>query len=501
MGEPLQSGSFDETESVCSRADVLAALKAILATGEFARSQSISRLLEYVVTNTLNGREESLKEYNLGVDVFERGQDFDPRLDNIVRVQARKLRQRLAAYYAAPRSGVRIELPTGCYVPTFHPIETASKGAVAVESETEPGPRGHRSRTGYWVAIGALAGFLAGFVCANRLSRPLPETGSMPRVPALLVPLVAAGGDAEEARIAASVTQLLRTRLSRMAGLKVVDTQPARGFTLEGSARRTGGRIALTVSLWGDREKRGHGLRCAVTAQDNVPAAELLAGLLVERMMADVRNLLEGNPRSGPGWGAAAEDFDASEDFGIEGKTASNGPWSYGWEQQLSGPLRLYSRPFQVKYWGIDAAGWSQNGEGPENGDHCCPFVAKNTSGREVREQVIEIPANQLWFHPGPKGEFSVVRWQGKAAGRYVVEARFSALTLTSSDVHVAKNGVPLMDGAIDGPGVWQDVLIRNLLCVPDDAIDFVVGFGQNHNYNSDSTGLDARITAMRPGS
>jgi len=52
----------------------------------------------------------------------------------------------------------------------------------------------------------------------------------------------------------------------------------------------------------------------------------------------------------------------------------------------------------------------------------------------------------------------------------------------------------------IDGPGVWHDVLIRNLQCDPRDAIDFAVGFGADRNYNSDITGLDARISAVRQG-
>jgi hypothetical protein len=81
---------------VCPREGVQAALKAILAATEFARSESLSRLLEHLVTNALDGRAEDLKEYNLGSDVFRRGADFDPRVDNIVRVQARNLRQRLA---------------------------------------------------------------------------------------------------------------------------------------------------------------------------------------------------------------------------------------------------------------------------------------------------------------------------------------------------------------------------------------------------------------------
>jgi hypothetical protein len=84
--------------------------------------------------------------------------------------------------------------------------------------------------------------------------------------------------------------------------------------------------------------------------------------------------------------------------------------------------------------------------------------------------------------------------------GRYAIEARFSALDLTSTDVHIAKNGASLVDGVIDGPGVWHDFLIRNLRCDPRDSIDFVVGFGADRNYNSDTTGLDARISSARPG-
>ena len=47
----------------------------------------------------VEGRQESLKEYSIGVDVFERSPDFDPKLDSIVRVQAGRLRLKLTEYY------------------------------------------------------------------------------------------------------------------------------------------------------------------------------------------------------------------------------------------------------------------------------------------------------------------------------------------------------------------------------------------------------------------
>jgi hypothetical protein len=485
---------------VCSREEVRAALDAILETPEFARSESICRLLEHVVANTLEGRAADLKEYNLGVEVFRRGNDFDPRVDNIVRVQARRLRQRLAAYYAAPRTGVRIEMPTGSYVPGFRRIETVANGGSSGADAfhvIEAAPRGLTSHYRYGaIAIGAAACFLAGFVCA----RKLPPAGSTHGTPVMLIPLVTAGGDSEEVRAAALVSQLVRTRFSGMDSLRLVKARPPVGFTIEGSARRMGNRIALTLSLWGDREQRGHGLRCSLIALDDVAAAESLAGMLAERMAGHVRDLLEGNPRRSPAWGRAAADFDAGGEFAAHGPAASYGPWSYGWEKQLSGPFQLYLRAFQVKYWGIGVTGWSDSGEGPQNGHHCCPFIAKNTSGQDLREQIIAIPANQLWFHPGDDGEFSVVRWQSNAVGRYWIEARFSALSFTSTDVHVLKHGAPLMDGVIDGPGVWHDVLIRNLTCEPKDPIDFAVGVGADGDNQLDITGLDVRIGSMESG-
>ncbi|MCX6627682.1 MAG: hypothetical protein NTW28_08645, partial [Candidatus Solibacter sp.] len=85
-------------------------------------SPSLCRFLRYIVQETLAGRALGIKEQVLGLEVFDRGQDFNPRLDPIVRVQARNLRSRLAVYYAGPGTAdpIRIELPKGTYVPVFH---------------------------------------------------------------------------------------------------------------------------------------------------------------------------------------------------------------------------------------------------------------------------------------------------------------------------------------------------------------------------------------------
>ena len=99
-------------------------------------SPSLCRFLRYIVEETLAGRASGIKEQVLGLEVFDRGQDFNPRLDPIVRVQARNLRNRMAKYYEGPGRGdpIRIELPKGTYVPLFHEV------AAVAELEAAPVP-------------------------------------------------------------------------------------------------------------------------------------------------------------------------------------------------------------------------------------------------------------------------------------------------------------------------------------------------------------------------
>jgi hypothetical protein len=86
----------------------------------------LRRFLEHVVQQSLAGRDDALKEYSLGVDVFDRGIRFDPREDAIVRVEARRLREKLRRYYRAEGATdlVIISIPIGAYRPAFHQHES-----------------------------------------------------------------------------------------------------------------------------------------------------------------------------------------------------------------------------------------------------------------------------------------------------------------------------------------------------------------------------------------
>jgi tetratricopeptide (TPR) repeat protein len=100
---------------------IRSALERLVSSAQLESSPSLCRFLRFVVEETLAGRGGQIKEYSLGAEVFNRGDDFDPRIDPIVRVQARNLRARMVRYYQGPGAteAVVIDLPKRTYVPVF----------------------------------------------------------------------------------------------------------------------------------------------------------------------------------------------------------------------------------------------------------------------------------------------------------------------------------------------------------------------------------------------
>src|SRR5277367_1109923 len=86
-------------ESTPSPDAIMAQLGKILGSKQFRSSELPKKFLTFIVVKTLDGRADEIKEYAIGVDGFGRGEDFDPRIDSVVRVVARRVRDRLAEYY------------------------------------------------------------------------------------------------------------------------------------------------------------------------------------------------------------------------------------------------------------------------------------------------------------------------------------------------------------------------------------------------------------------
>ncbi len=137
-------------------------LKKIVNDGRFTASKRYPQLLQYVVEQTLEGKEDDLKERTLGVEVFHRSPDYDTNLDPVVRLCAAEVRKRLAQYYQSPAhvGELRIELNPGSYVPVF---SRPSPNAPILEiipadlpSKVEPLSQPKRTRRIYW-PVGLMA--------------------------------------------------------------------------------------------------------------------------------------------------------------------------------------------------------------------------------------------------------------------------------------------------------------------------------------------------------
>jgi len=109
-------------------------LSRVLASHEFRSSKRSQDFLRYVVENTLSGHGDLLKERTIGIEVFGRPTSYDPSDDATVRVKAGEVRKRLGLYYSTQgaHNPARIELPSGTYVPEFHPGAAAPAGIAAV---------------------------------------------------------------------------------------------------------------------------------------------------------------------------------------------------------------------------------------------------------------------------------------------------------------------------------------------------------------------------------
>lgn len=110
-------GNRHETGEGPAPSAVREQLQRMLAHAPFDRSPVLSRFLAHVVEHSLASNAPPPKEYAVGVEVFDRPADFDPRIDSIVRVQARRLRDALARYYRSEGSEdpVHIAMPKGQY--------------------------------------------------------------------------------------------------------------------------------------------------------------------------------------------------------------------------------------------------------------------------------------------------------------------------------------------------------------------------------------------------
>lgn len=198
-------------------AEVRAALEHVLASPAFINAGRLSRMLRFVVERTLDGRGDQLKEYLLGVEVFDRPSDYDPRLDSIVRVEARRLRAKLSEYYDAEGASdaVRIRIGKGGYLPTF---ERANDSPTS-----SPLPGDDPRRTMVPIAVAVLAVIVVAMLAGTAFwwrgiggaAPPAPVTGIA------VLPFHVFSGRDHDRRVADQLADGVTTELAREASLGV----------------------------------------------------------------------------------------------------------------------------------------------------------------------------------------------------------------------------------------------------------------------------------------
>jgi hypothetical protein len=119
------------------QAQLQAEIERLVASHVLHGSESLCKLLRYLGKQAIDHPGSPVKEYQIATEVFGRQADFDPQLDSMVRVQAGRLRNKLAEYYGSEGAGDRIvvELPKGSYAISFHERPAASQNGTAASAE------------------------------------------------------------------------------------------------------------------------------------------------------------------------------------------------------------------------------------------------------------------------------------------------------------------------------------------------------------------------------
>ena len=253
----------------------------ILNSSPFHQSHRRQRFLEYLVNETLAGRSERLKGYNVALEVFDRPETFDPTVDPLVRIEAARLREKLREYYGTDgkSDAIHIDLPKGTYTPQIEFRQPATPGtrldrpdATTPDRRLDPSqgpvasqPGSRRKTLGFLAAytMAVLLVLLAGFSAWKwwTPSAPLSEKASI-----AVLPFESIGNDPKWDRFADGITEDIVTDLSHSKDLFVVARNSTEVYKDKPADMRTVGRdLGVHYVLEGSIQPSGDQIR--VTAQ------------------------------------------------------------------------------------------------------------------------------------------------------------------------------------------------------------------------------------------
>lgn len=213
-----------------SNAAIQSELEKICSSVTLGSSARLCRFLRYVVEQALAGRGDDLKEYSLGVDVFDRPASYDPGIDSIVRSGAKRLRSKLKQYFESEgiRDEILINLRAGSYIPVFR-----QRNNLSVDLTANPVPPPH-NESALLIAV---------------------------------LPFMSLGEDPETGVFADGLAEEISHRISQIGGLEMVARRSVTRFksmdtdlatihnilgadiVLEGTVRKDGTHFRISIEL------------------------------------------------------------------------------------------------------------------------------------------------------------------------------------------------------------------------------------------------------------
>ncbi|HTB95808.1 MAG TPA: hypothetical protein VK716_02270 [Terracidiphilus sp.] len=254
-----------ETRQTPSPALVRSQLERILASAPFANSARSQRFLRYVVEGSLNNSEDSLKEYVIAVEVFDRDPSYDSSVDATVRVEAGRLRTRLREYYsgAGRNDPLRIEIPRGSYRPTFQPNVAeftpppAFPANVQDVSYQEAPALDSQLRRKVWGLSFAAAALVLILAAVGYFATHRAQSSVSPKAPIVLavLPFANKTGAASNDYLTDGLTDNLIRQLSQIPHLRIV----SRGAVESVDRQSLLGTLGVTVLLTGELRRNADG--------------------------------------------------------------------------------------------------------------------------------------------------------------------------------------------------------------------------------------------------
>jgi hypothetical protein len=163
--------------------DHQAQIEKLVTSRSLHGSDSLCKLLRYLAAHSSKNPGAPPKEYQIATEVFGRHENFDPHLDSLVRVQAARLRAKLAEYYAAEGAAdsLVVELPKGTYGLTFHARTPGTTPAAAADGSGDgaTGKARSQARSSYgWIIALVVSSMLLAGALAVTVDRLLLRHGS-----------------------------------------------------------------------------------------------------------------------------------------------------------------------------------------------------------------------------------------------------------------------------------------------------------------------------------